>query len=132
MAAVASPREGSWSTRLGLPFRYSTGTATVPFISARSRVAVRRSASLVKTRLRATFGRSGCDVSSLESLLSAVGLSTFLWTTWPFSVSLLGRNTPSTCCLLYTSDAADDLLCVDLGGSGISKKKKKKRKKKKK
>ena len=28
-------------------------------------------------------------------------------------------------CLLYTSDAADDLLCVDLGGRGIIKKKKK-------
>ena len=27
-------------------------------------------------------------------------------------------------CLLYTSDAADDLLCVDLGGSRINKKKK--------
>ena len=29
-------------------------------------------------------------------------------------------------CLLYTSDAADDLLCVDLGGRLIIKKKKKK------
>ena len=29
-------------------------------------------------------------------------------------------------CLLYTSDAADDLLCVDLGGRRILKKKKKK------
>src|SRR5665213_2203134 len=28
-------------------------------------------------------------------------------------------------CLLYTSDAADDLLCVDLGGRRIIKKKKK-------
>ena len=27
-------------------------------------------------------------------------------------------------CLLYTSDAADDLLCVDLGGRGLIKKKK--------
>ena len=26
-------------------------------------------------------------------------------------------------CLLYTSDAADDLLCVDLGGRSILKKK---------
>ena len=26
-------------------------------------------------------------------------------------------------CLLYTSDAADDLLCVDLGGRRITKKK---------
>src|SRR5659263_776512 len=31
-------------------------------------------------------------------------------------------------CLLYTSDAADDLLCVDLGGRRIIKKKKKKQK----
>ena len=30
----------------------------------------------------------------------------------------------STRCLLYTSDAADDLLCVDLGGRRIIKKKK--------
>src|SRR5450756_510804 len=30
-------------------------------------------------------------------------------------------------CLLYTSDAADDLLCVDLGGRRIIKKKKKNR-----
>ena len=29
-------------------------------------------------------------------------------------------------CLLYTSDAADDLLCVDLGGRRIIKKKKQK------
>ena len=29
----------------------------------------------------------------------------------------------SETCLLYTSDAADDLLCVDLGGSRILKKK---------
>src|SRR5680860_1903561 len=29
-----------------------------------------------------------------------------------------------TVCLLYTSDAADDLLCVDLGGRRIIKKKK--------
>src|SRR5450756_2206276 len=32
----------------------------------------------------------------------------------------------SDTCLLYTSDAADDLLCVDLGGRRIIKKKKKK------
>src|SRR5450756_3113981 len=32
-------------------------------------------------------------------------------------------------CLLYTSDAADDLLCVDLGGRRIIKKKKQKSKK---
>ena len=32
-------------------------------------------------------------------------------------------------CLLYTSDAADDLLCVDLGGRRIIKKKKRKKEK---
>ena len=31
---------------------------------------------------------------------------------------------PFPVCLLYTSDAADDLLCVDLGGRRILKKKK--------
>src|SRR5680860_1844039 len=31
---------------------------------------------------------------------------------------------PYNICLLYTSDAADDLLCVDLGGRRIIKKKK--------
>eukprot|EP00825_Cyclidium_porcatum_P041626 TRINITY_DN54_c0_g1_i5.p2 TRINITY_DN54_c0_g1~~TRINITY_DN54_c0_g1_i5.p2 ORF type:complete len:123 (-),score=4.50 TRINITY_DN54_c0_g1_i5:5-373(-) len=33
-----------------------------------------------------------------------------------------------TGCLLYTSDAADDMQCVDLGGRRIIKKKKKKKK----
>src|SRR5665809_172231 len=37
-----------------------------------------------------------------------------------------GYTGGSDCCLLYTSDAADDLLCVDLGGRRIIKKKKKK------
>ena len=31
---------------------------------------------------------------------------------------------PANTCLLYTSDAADDLLCVDLGGRRLIKKKK--------
>src|SRR5450756_795119 len=33
------------------------------------------------------------------------------------------RHAPCLACLLYTSDAADDLLCVDLGGRRIIKKK---------
>src|SRR5450756_1651925 len=39
-----------------------------------------------------------------------------------------GHAAAYTVCLLYTSDAADDLLCVDLGGRRIIKKKKKKKK----
>ena len=35
-----------------------------------------------------------------------------------------GHEYEACICLLYTSDAADDLLCVDLGGRRIIKKKK--------
>ena len=38
---------------------------------------------------------------------------------FPCQASQVHRNS----CLLYTSDAADDLLCVDLGGRRIIKKK---------
>ena len=43
------------------------------------------------------------------------------------SIELLkfGKEKQFRTCLLYTSDAADDLLCVDLGGRRIIKKKKK-------
>ena len=37
---------------------------------------------------------------------------------------VLSKETYVDTCLLYTSDAADDLLCVDLGGRRIIKKKK--------
>ena len=37
----------------------------------------------------------------------------------------IGNQKLVRCCLLYTSDAADDLLCVDLGGRRIIKKKNK-------
>ena len=39
--------------------------------------------------------------------------------------SAMNISIRSLTCLLYTSDAADDLLCVDLGGRRIIKKKKK-------
>ena len=46
----------------------------------------------------------------------------------PFAESDLSIQIPCNfsdyvACLLYTSDAADDLLCVDLGGRRIIKKK---------
>ena len=40
--------------------------------------------------------------------------------------SMVARAINLGICLLYTSDAADDLLCVDLGGRRIIKKKKNK------
>src|SRR5450756_3203275 len=42
-----------------------------------------------------------------------------------------GTKRVTKACLLYTSDAADDLLCVDLGGRRIIKKKKKQKQKNK-
>src|SRR5680860_1914924 len=41
-----------------------------------------------------------------------------------FGISSPLRLAPPITCLLYTSDAADDLLCVDLGGRRIIKKNK--------
>src|SRR5450756_2906099 len=41
--------------------------------------------------------------------------------TWAHRIAV---NRTLNACLLYTSDAADDLLCVDLGGRRIIKKKK--------
>ena len=46
--------------------------------------------------------------------------SAILFAALLFLAILAGHAT----CLLYTSDAADDLLCVDIGGSRITKKKK--------
>ena len=40
----------------------------------------------------------------------------------PSSSRLDPKRDPPSACLLYTSDAADDLLCVDLGGRRIIKK----------
>ena len=42
----------------------------------------------------------------------------------PFVARIVQNPRPALACLLYTSDAADDLLCVDLGGRRIIKKKK--------
>lgn len=82
---------------LGRPLRYSTGTAVCPDISAKSKVAVRPSDSLVKARLRTTFGRSGSSSPASAFSRAVLGLSTRQWTATPFSVSLLGTKMPSTC-----------------------------------
>ena len=47
-----------------------------------------------------------------------------LWRQAVHSSGAVGGGARGLCaCLLYTSDAADDLLCVDLGGRRIIKKK---------
>ena len=58
--------------------------------------------------MRGSAGAAGTGVAALER-----------------ATLVFGEATPdSGICLLYTSDAADDLLCVDLGGRRIIKKKK--------
>ena len=58
--------------------------------------------------------------------LCRLGLATMIDIRQSFEIEMKGAI-PDTC-LLYTSDAADDLLCVDLGGRRIIKKKKNKKK----
>ena len=69
-------------------------------------------------------------------VLGLLGLLLLVWKEYLVKDSYLASSILlvelSLYCLLYTSDAADDLLCVDLGGRRIIKKKKKKKKKRKK
>src|SRR5450756_3157379 len=62
---------------------------------------------------------ASASAGSSSPLVYRIGLQSDVDNMNPFST----YNT----CLLYTSDAADDLLCVDLGGRRIIKKKKKKK-----
>src|SRR5450756_631190 len=67
-------------------------------------------------------------VLAYDKLLLANGASPFvppLPGTDQAGVFTLRTLDDADACLLYTSDAADDLLCVDLGGRRIIKKKKK-------
>ena len=56
------------------------------------------------------------------AVLSSMASFASLVTSFALSAALPARSRVTTC-LLYTSDAADDLLCVDLGGRRIIKKK---------
>ena len=56
---------------------------------------------------------------SKTDIAKGSGLSrTTLFKVWPW-LEALELITATRTCLLYTSDAADDLLCVDLGGGRI-------------
>src|SRR5450756_3250062 len=69
------------------------------------------------------LSRSASAASTTKTLLSPFRMCDIA-----LSSAIPERKSLLTC-LLYTSDAADDLLCVDLGGRRIIKKKKKKIKK---
>mgnify|MGYP007112176432 CR=1 FL=1 len=64
----------------------------------------------------------------LLELAAKIHSQGFGWRAHFADFKYLDKTPPEACgCLLYTSDAADDLLCVDLGGRRIIKKKKKKK-----
>eukprot|EP00825_Cyclidium_porcatum_P005697 TRINITY_DN12790_c0_g1_i2.p2 TRINITY_DN12790_c0_g1~~TRINITY_DN12790_c0_g1_i2.p2 ORF type:complete len:144 (+),score=24.99 TRINITY_DN12790_c0_g1_i2:79-510(+) len=65
-------------------------------------------------------------MTNLENWLIAIGLAMDCLAVSIASGIILKKV---HCCLLYTSDAADDMQCVDLGGRRIIKKKKRKKKK---
>src|SRR5450756_2910799 len=75
-----------------------------------------------------TFWRflASLHLSVAQQLLEVQGqMRQRVWEAANVRLSSVTFDTDTTC-LLYTSDAADDLLCVDLGGRRIIKKKKKK------
>src|SRR5450756_2934426 len=72
-----------------------------------------------------------CDPGS-EAWVATVNTVAELSELMPYVNAVVEKGEYIPGCLLYTSPAADDLLCVDLGGRRIIKKKKKKKIKKKK
>src|SRR5450756_1312694 len=63
-------------------------------------------------------------LSTLNLSFITIGIISIQWVLIGYTLAF-GRNVGGIIgCLLYTSDAADDLLCVDLGGRRILKTKK--------
>src|SRR5450756_118216 len=76
----------------------------------------RKRASMVKSSVRS----SGCGGAQEKTFTVSASIPASLADSMSRSRTSWGR---CATCLLYTSDAADDLLCVDLGGRRIIKKK---------
>ena len=71
---------------------------------------------------------SGKKNSTVKMLRDYYNGEQWLYNSWMTDTTRSGKKVwnvhKKNPCLLYTSDAADDLLCVDLGGRRIIKKKK--------
>ena len=74
--------------------------------------------------LRSLVGSEMCIRDSGEAVQACRARGASPREAWVASPFFDTDATISKACLLYTSDAADDLLCVDLGGRRIIKKKK--------
>ena len=70
---------------------------------------------LTKKKLKISFVES-CTGGLLSSSVTSISGSSKVFTT-----GLVTYSNQSKICLLYTSDAADDMQCVDLGGRRIIK-----------
>mgnify|MGYP007068840916 CR=1 FL=1 len=74
--------------------------------------------------LRSLVGSEMCIRDRIRTVLLAVLHSTRNQHAQAPAFSVTGAlGAPFSACLLYTSDAADDLLCVDLGGRRVIQKK---------
>ena len=96
------------SQKLGLPLTAVTSLLSINALTALA-------ASIIAGSLVDHFGRKGIMTIGLFGQALAYLLYIPAREFWVFAL-LMG-------CLLYTSDAADDLLCVDLGGRRLIKKK---------
>ena len=74
--------------------------------------------------LRSLVGSEMCIRDRKQTVVNGLGLFTMAYAISLFLETENALIVLGSVCLLYTSDAADDLLCVDLGGRRIIKKKK--------
>src|SRR5450756_2002397 len=79
---------------------------------------------LLAGEVHALFGENGAGKSTLISIIAGAqqqdsGTIRMHGEALRFSSVADARRQGISACLLYTSDAADDLLCVDLGGRRI-------------
>src|SRR5450756_723596 len=82
------------------------------------------SLSIAEGETRMLFGENGSGKTSL--IMAIMGLGPYRVESGRIlfkgeDITRLPANERASSCLLYTSDAADDLLCVDLGGRRIIK-----------
>eukprot|EP00657_Telonema_sp_P-1_P013019 TRINITY_DN99_c0_g1_i2.p1 TRINITY_DN99_c0_g1~~TRINITY_DN99_c0_g1_i2.p1 ORF type:complete len:142 (-),score=72.23 TRINITY_DN99_c0_g1_i2:104-529(-) len=88
----------------------------------RKKKVVHKTTTTDDKRLQNTLKRLGINsIPAIEEVNLFMETGEVIHFTNPKVQASIEANT----CLLYTSDAADDLLCVDLGGRRIIKKKKK-------
>src|SRR5450756_2975249 len=132
-AAVRSRVAQNPAYRPASPFAFYPG-GPVPVMSVRAPIRWRMMLSVSTATARKSPPRARMAAAFFMRLLCRFAVFTlsfdraFVFRAQPFCQEVDGMDRRSLynlirTCLLYTSDAADDLLCVDLGGRRIIKKK---------